>query len=58
MITSVIENSDGDIKMAPEVAGASKLLEEFMFSAVYTNPVAKSQEHKAEALVKAPPDLL
>ena len=52
MITSVIENSDDDIKMAPEVAEASKLLEEFMFANVYTNPVAKSQEHKAEALVK------
>ena len=49
----LISNSDTDIKMAPEVAAASKLLEEFMFSAVYTNPVAKSQEHKAEALVKA-----
>lgn len=53
MITSVIENSKEDIAMAPEVAGASKLLEEFMFETVYTNPVAKSQEHKAEALVKA-----
>ena len=53
MITSVIENSGDDICMAPEVAAASKLLEEFMFSAVYTNPIAKSQEHKAEALVKA-----
>ena len=39
--------------MAPDVAAASKLLKEFMFENVYTNPVAKSQEHKAEALVKA-----
>lgn len=53
MVTSVIENSDTDIKPAPDVAAAGKLLEEFMFSSVYTNPVAKSQESKAEALVKA-----
>ena len=53
MITSVIENSKEDICMAPDVAAASKLLKEFMFENVYTNPVAKSQEHKAEALVKA-----
>ena len=53
MITSVIENSKDDICMAPEVAAASKLLKEFMFENVYTNPIAKSQEHKAEALVKA-----
>ncbi len=53
MISSVIENSGDDIRMAPEIEGASKLLEEFMFDAVYTNPIAKSQEHKAEALVKA-----
>ena len=39
--------------MAPDVAAASKLLKEFMFENVYTNPIAKSQEHKAEALVKA-----
>ncbi len=53
MVSSVIENSGDDIRMAPEVEAASKLLEEFMFDAVYTNPVAKSQEHKAEALVKS-----
>ncbi len=53
MIDSVIENSGEDICMAPEVEAAAKLLEEFMFEAVYTNPVAKSQEHKAEAVVKS-----
>ncbi len=53
MVSSVIENSGDDIRMAPEVEAASKLLEEFMFDAVYTNPIAKSQEHKAEALVKS-----
>lgn len=53
MVTSVIENSGDDIRMAPEIENAAKLLEEFMFEEVYTNPVAKSQEHKAEALVKS-----
>ena len=41
-----------DAVRAGVLAEASKLLEEFMFANVYTNPVAKSQEHKAEALVK------
>jgi len=53
MVTSVIENSGDDIRMDPEVEAASQVLEEFMFDAVYTNPVAKSQESKAEQLVKA-----
>lgn len=51
MVTSVIENSGEDVRMDPDVEAASQLLEDFMFEAVYTNPVAKSQEKKAENLV-------
>lgn len=53
MVASVIENSGEDIRMDPEIEGASRLLEDFMFREVYTSPVAKSQEGKAERLVKA-----
>lgn len=53
MVTSVIENSGEVIGMEPEVKAAAELLEEFMFGAVYTNPIAKSQEKKAEDLVVA-----
>lgn len=53
MVHSVIENSGEAIGMEPEVKAAGDLLEDFMFDAVYTNPIAKSQEKKAEALVAA-----
>ena len=51
MVTSVIENSGEEIAMDSDVEDAARLLEDFMFEAVYTNPVAKSQEKKAENLV-------
>ena len=53
MINSVIENSGEDIVMEPEVAEASRLLEEFMFDAVYMSSAARSQEEKVKNLVKS-----
>lgn len=41
-----------DICMSPEVAQAMDSLRKFMFERVYTNPLAKAQEKKAEELVK------
>ncbi len=41
-----------DICMSERVGNAMKAIREFMFKAVYTNPVAKSEESKAEALVE------
>ena len=38
--------------MAPEVQKAHIELRNFMFEYVYTNPVAKGQEKKAEALIE------
>lgn len=52
IIRSVVENSSDDIKMAPEVEKAHNSLRSFMFEYVYTNPVAKGQESKAETLVQ------
>ena len=52
VITSIVENSGSDIRMDPKVRDAQLLLERFMFENVYTNPVAKGQEAKAEALVQ------
>ena len=51
MVSSVIENSGDSIGMDPDVEAAAGLLEDFMFEAVYTNPIAKSQEKKAKNLV-------
>ncbi|MBQ6807052.1 MAG: deoxyguanosinetriphosphate triphosphohydrolase [Lachnospiraceae bacterium] len=41
-----------DIQMSPEVAEAMKKLRQFMFESVYQNPVAKSEEGKAENLIE------
>ncbi len=38
--------------MSPPVENAMKKLRSFMFERVYQNPVAKSEEGKAEALIK------
>ncbi len=52
MVMSTIDNSLDDIKMGTEVKGAFDELHTFMFKYVYTNPVCKSEEGKAESMVK------
>lgn len=53
LVTDVVETSrDGDIKMSPKVAQAFAGLRRFMFGQVYTNPVAKGEEGKAEYILK------
>lgn len=54
LIHAIILASDGinDIVMAPEVEKAMYGLRSFMFVSVYTNPIAKGQEAKAENIVK------
>ena len=53
-IHDIITTSKGqnDIKMSDDVASAMKRLREFMFDRVYQNPEAKSEEKKAESLMK------
>lgn len=53
-IHDIVTESKGtnDVKMSDEVALAMKDLRNFMYDRVYSNPVAKSEEHKAESLVK------
>ncbi len=54
LIHDIIRNSEGknDIVMSDSVNEAFHGLRKFMFTTVYTNPVAKGQEHKAEDLVQ------
>ncbi len=52
LIMSVIENSNVEIRMSPEVKDAYDRLHSFMFKYVYTNPVCKSEESKAESMIK------
>ena len=52
LIHDLVDNStEDDIRMSEEVEKAMFGLRKFMFSHVYTNPVAKGEEYKAEAMV-------
>ena len=54
LITDLVKNSsDGELSMSPEVQAAFDKLHAFMFESVYTNPVAKGEEGKAQHLVKS-----
>ena len=54
VLSSIGRESDGTgIRMEEEVLKAHNLLMRFMTECVYTNPEAKGEEHKAEALVQA-----
>lgn len=53
-IHDLITNSAGknDICMSADVEKAFKATRRFLFERVYTNPVAKGEEHKAEVLIE------
>ncbi len=52
LIISTIENTADEIKMADDIKDAFDRLHSFMFKYVYTNPVCKSEEGKAENMIK------
>ncbi len=54
LIHDIVINSinTDDVKMSPTVATAMSGLRQFMFKNVYNNPIAKSQEIKAEDMIK------
>lgn len=53
-IHDIIRTSQGKpvIRMSEEVGGAMQKMRRFMFERVYTNPIAKAQEDKAEKLIE------
>ena len=53
MVTSVVEygTKQGEIGMAGEAADAMKELKALLFALVYTNPTAKGEEARAEAML-------
>ena len=53
-VHDIVTNSMGknDICMSEAIAGAMKQMRQFMFENVYVNPVAKSEEKKAEELME------
>lgn len=54
LIHDIVNNSFGQnyVEMSDKVGNAMRGLRGFMFENVYTNPVAKGQEKKAEALIE------
>ncbi len=53
LVTDTVANSsNGHIAMSPKVEKAFLGLRQFMFDEVYTNPVAKGEEGKAEYILK------
>lgn len=53
LVLSAIENSGADIALALDVGQAFSQLNKFMFKSVYTNPICKGEETKAESLIKS-----
>ena len=51
LVRDVVENSETDISMSSKVDKAFFGLHNYMFEAVYTNPVCKGEEGKAEELL-------
>lgn len=52
LVTSIVENSGEDIRMDPDIERYFLQLHEFLFSSLYRNPVAKSEESKVDGLVR------
>ena len=54
IIHDIVSHSEGknDIVMSSEVEEAMRGLRKYMFQSVYTNPVAKGQESKAESMIE------
>lgn len=53
LVFSAIENSTDTIQLSEAVKQPFEELHTFMFTQVYTNPLCKSEEKKAEALIKS-----
>ena len=48
----LVENSrDGELKMSPKMQETFSFFHSFMYSDVYTNPIAKSEENKVEGIL-------
>jgi len=54
LVTDAIQTSQGQdtIRQSPQVGEAMLTLKEFMFSSVYTNPIAKGEEGKAQDMLR------
>lgn len=53
VIKDVVASSQGDISMSLDVAWVMDGFRKFMFTAVYQNPIAKSEESKVKGILEA-----
>ena len=51
LVTSIVENSTEDIRLSPDIEPYFDQLHTFLFSSLYRNPVAKSEESKVDGLI-------
>ena len=52
VVRSIIENSDGDIKMSPQVSKAQMELRDYMFKNIYYSNKVQLEQDKARNIVK------
>ena len=52
LISSIVTDESRSIKMSPEIRECFDTLRDFMYAAVYSNPIAKSEEGKAMDIIK------
>ena len=53
LVMDCIENSKDDIVLSPGISMVFDMLHNFMFERVYTNPECKSEESKADTMLKS-----
>ena len=53
LVGSVIENSKETIAMDPEIHRVFLQLQQFLFETVYTHPLVKNEEEKAQKVIKS-----
>ena len=53
LVMDCVENSKDDIVLSPEISVVFDMLHNFMFDRVYTNPDCKSEESKADTMLKS-----
>ncbi len=52
LISAIVTDESRSIKMPPEIRECFDTLRDFMYAAVYSNPIAKSEEGKAMDIIK------
>ena len=52
LVKAILDNSERELHMDPVIEASFKELHKFMFANVYTNPICKGEEGKAESVVR------